>query len=452
MVSRSARRLAAGSIAIVCLCTTVAANARELFADPFTYESVVRSLRAGDELALDSGVYSEGLSLHGMQGTPEQPIRIRGARAAVPTVFVGRTGRSTVSLSNTAHIHISDIIIDGRNLDADGVKAEPGKQCASVHHIVLENLLIVGLGLHQQAVGISSLCPAWGWVIRGNIVVGAGTGLYLGQPDGTAPFVGALIERNVIFDTLGYNMQIKHQIRRATEVDMPVDRMRTVIRHNVFSKSRNASQEKDARPNVLLGHFPARGPGSEDVYEVAANLFFCNPTESLLQAEGNVSIVGNLFVNGGGDAISLQPHHDVPKSVTVDANFVTASGRGVSILNGSPLHTQAVSGNRIFSPVPLEGGEQHGNQVGGFPASSMALSEWVQGNAGPSLDPEGVSTLLRSAEALCSSDTHGYAPHLAQHPACLYANVLPGLVRSPARRRSAPSDLHEASACPSSIP
>src|SRR5215218_7644945 len=111
MVSCSARRLAASSIAIGCLCTNAAANARELFANPSTYEAVVRSLRAGDDLALDAGVYSEGLSLHEIRGTSDQPIRIRGARETVATVFVGRTGRSTVSLSNTAHVHISDIII-----------------------------------------------------------------------------------------------------------------------------------------------------------------------------------------------------------------------------------------------------------------------------------------------------------------------------------------------------
>jgi hypothetical protein len=451
MVSRSLLHLVASLIGIGCFCTTAAAQARALSASPSTYEALVQSLRPGDELTLDPGVYGQGLSLHGIRGTADEPIRIRGTRAGTPTVFIGRTGTNTISLSNTAHVQISDIVLDGRNLDADGIKAEGGKQCSSVHHIVLENLLIVGHGLNQQVVAISSLCPAWDWVIRGNVIVGAGTGLYLGQSDGTAPFVGGLIERNLLLDTRGYNMQIKHQTRRPTEVDMPVDQMRTVIRHNVFSKARNASQQKDARPNVLLGHFPAQGAGSEDVYDVAANLFFCNPTESLLQAEGNLSIAGNVFVNGSGDAVSLQPHHDVPKRVTVDSNFITASGRGVSIRNGSPLHSQTAAGNQIFSPLPLEGGEQHGNHVGAFPASSSALSEWLQSNARSSPHPERISTAIRSAQALCSSDTHGYAANLAQHPACLYVKLLAGSVRT-APRRSAPPKLHKASACPSSKP
>jgi hypothetical protein len=446
-------KLLVGTMVVLCFEVVTPANARELFANPSTYAAVVRSLGPGDDLALDSGVYSEGLSLHDIRGTPDQPIRIRGTRAAgKPTVFIGRTGTNTISLSNTAHVQIRDIVLDGRNLEVDAVKADGSKQCSSVHHIVLENLLIVGHGLNQQVVGISSLCPAWGWVIRGNIIVGAGTGLYLGQSDGTAPFVGGLIERNLIVDTRGYNMQIKHQIRRATEVDMPGARMRTVIRHNVFSKARGASQEKDARPNVLLGHFPAQGPGSEDVYDVAANLFFCNPTESLLQAEGNVSIAGNIFVNAGGDAVSLQPHHDVPKSVTVEANFITAVGRGVSIRNGSPLHRQTAAGNHVYSALPLEGGEHKDNRVAAFPASAGALAEWAQSKAALTLaSPEGISTLIHSAVAMCSRETYGYVANLAQHPACRYAKLLASATRT-GGRTSAPPELHTVLVCRSSTP
>ncbi|MBK7696343.1 MAG: hypothetical protein IPI30_19105 [Saprospiraceae bacterium] len=43
------------------------------------------------------------------------------------------------------------------------------------HHVTIEKLNIVNCGVDQQAVGISTKCPAWNWIIRSNIIIGAGT-------------------------------------------------------------------------------------------------------------------------------------------------------------------------------------------------------------------------------------------------------------------------------------
>ena len=68
------------------------------------------------------------------------------------------------------------------------------------------------MGGNQQVVGISTNgAPTWNWTIRGNTIIGAGTGMYLGNSDGANPFVAGVIERNVVRDTIGYNLQIKHQ-------------------------------------------------------------------------------------------------------------------------------------------------------------------------------------------------------------------------------------------------
>ena len=125
------------------------------------------------------------------------------------------------------------------------------------HHITLEDLSIRGYGAGQQIVGISTKCPAWDWVIRNNVIVSAGTGIYLGDSDGSAPFVAGLIEGNLIRDTRGYNLQIKHQGARPDVPGMPSGPSVTVIRRNVFSKAQNAAAGELARPNVLVGHFPA---------------------------------------------------------------------------------------------------------------------------------------------------------------------------------------------------
>ena len=392
---------------------------------------MLRLLQPGDDLALEAGTYDQGLSLHGLQGTPERPIRIHGPTDGPPAVFIGRTGRNTISLSDTAHVQIGSLVLDGRDLEVDAVKAEGGKDCSPVHHIVLQDLLIVGHGVDQQVVGISSKCPAWNWVIRRNVIIEAGTGIYLGNSDGSAPFVGGLIEQNLIIDTRGYNLQIKHQNERPSGIGMPASQARTIVRHNLFTKVHNASSAMLARPNVLLGHFPRQGAGSEDVYEVTNNLFFCNPVESLLQAEGNLSVAGNLFVNPAGDAVSIQPHHDVPRNLRVHRNFIAASGRGVSISDASPLYSQAVADNWLFAPAPLQGGKQHGNRIAPFPAPKAAFIQWLRTERASSPRFEDFAPLVLSANRMCSGQVDGYLPdparsrlQLRSHPVCKLVELL----------------------------
>jgi hypothetical protein len=106
---------------------------------------------------------------------------------------------------------------------------------------------------------------------------------YLGNSDGNAPFVRGLIAHNLIVDTIGYNLQIKHQNARLEIAGMPIEPSVTIIRHNVFSKENGAATGPFARPNVLVGHWPVRGDGSKDTYEIYGNFFYQNPTEALFQ-------------------------------------------------------------------------------------------------------------------------------------------------------------------------
>ena len=181
-------------------------------ASPENYRRLVATLRPGDTLALAPGEYRDGLPLRNLAGEAGRPITIAGPAEGPPATFVGRDGRNTVSIVDSRHLVIRNLVLDGRNLPVDGVKAEGHARWA--HHITLENLVIRGHGNNQQTVAISTKCPAWNWVIRGNTIVGAGTGIYLGNSDGSAPFVAGIIERNLIVDTIGYNLQIKHQLPR----------------------------------------------------------------------------------------------------------------------------------------------------------------------------------------------------------------------------------------------
>jgi hypothetical protein len=299
------------------------------------------------------------------------PITISGPDTGDPALFVGRSGANTVSIVESSHVTVRNLVLDGRGLVVDGVKAEG--HSAWAHHITLENLRIVNHHADQQIVGISAQCPAWGWVIRGNTIIGAGTGMYLGRWDGSGPFVAALIEHNVIIDTIGYNLQIKHQGERPRIKGMPEGKNVTIIRHNVFSKSENSARDKMARPNLLVGHWPPRGPESEDTYAIYGNFFYQNPSEALFQGEGNVAFYSNVLVNTFGDAVNVQPHNAIPRRIDVFHNTVLAAGTGIRVSGGDPAFSQRVVGNAVFAKEPLVGGEQHANRTGSVEGAAEYL-------------------------------------------------------------------------------
>ena len=336
---------------LLCLLTDMTAAA-DYRVDAQNYRDYLRHLQPGDRLLLVSGDYRQGLPLHNLSGRAGQPIVVEAADPAAPPRFIARPHANTVSLVNVRHLVLRHLELDGGNLPVDAVKAEGHSRYAD--HITLESLHIHDHAASQQNVGISTKCPALGWVVRGNRIERVGTGMYFGDSDGSDPFVGGVIEANRIAHTLGYNLQIKHQTTRPAEY---ADRYDTVIRYNVFSKS-DAVAGPQARPNVLLGHVPLRGAGSEDRYLVYGNLFLHNPSEALLQAEGRVAVYDNVFINGSGDAIHIQPHHEVPRDMAIFSNTVLASDTGILVRQGKgAAWRQRVIANVVAASHPVLGGE-----------------------------------------------------------------------------------------------
>jgi hypothetical protein len=198
--------------------------------------------------------------------------------------------------------------------------------------------------------------------------------MYFGNSNGAAPFVAGLIEDNQISDTVGYNLQIKHQLPRPEGLPGAAERHDTIIRRNLFDRAHAGPPGPMARPNVLVGHWPKSGDGMHDRYLIYANRFWQNPGESLFQGEGNLALYNNLFVTDGPDAIRIQPHNDVPREVRVLFNTVVASGNGISVLE--PEHnpyTQLVAGNIVFAARPLQGGTQRQNSVASHAAAEKHL-------------------------------------------------------------------------------
>jgi hypothetical protein len=363
----------------------VHAAGRVMDATPETYRELLPTLVAGDTLRLVPGEYRRGLPLHRLVGTADAPIVIRGPAGADPAVFVARAGANTISILDSAYIHIRDLTLDGRNVPVDAVKAEGHARYA--HHITLENLTIINHGNNQQNVAISTKCPAWGWVIRGNRIHGAGTGMYFGNSDGSAPFYDALIEHNLVTDPLGYAIQIKHQHARPSLDIAPHGRFITIIRHNVLSKANGGSSGPLARPNLLVGHWPLAGEGSVDEYLIYGNFLHENPHEALFQGEGNIAFYNNVLVNRFGPGVHIQPHNDVPRKVRIFNNTVITSGDPivVRVKEGAAPHEQWIMGNATFAPRAAIGGTQFENLAFGKEQAGELLGSVVDGSA--AIDP-----------------------------------------------------------------
>ena len=334
---------------------------RLLEATPADYRQYLTRLQPGDTLRLAPGVYRTGLPLRRLNGSAAAPIVITGPETGDPAVFLGRDGHITISLIDVSHLTLRHLTLDGQGARGHGLVAEGRGRFA--HHITLEHLRISGYNAAQGFNGISTKTPAWNWIIRHNHLSETGTGMYLGDSDGGAPFIAGLIEGNRIENTLGYNLQIKHQIGRPELTGLPTDSQETIIRYNTFDKAIGGAEGGNARPNVLLGHWPLAGPGAEDRYRVYGNLFHQNPTERLFQAEGHVIAHHNLFVNHHGEAVSFQPHNHLPREIHFHLNTVVGRGPAVSLRGGDEGYGQQAVGNLIYSERPPFGVDGADNRL-----------------------------------------------------------------------------------------
>lgn len=341
------------------------------------YLSLLDGLKPGDTLILAPGDYDSvgsppGLPIFGLHGEPGRPITIMGEEGKPRPVLLGRATHNTVRLDDASYVVVRHIEINGRDLGGDGVNGQ-----GVTHDITLEDLYIHGVGADRQIVGISTKHTAWNWKIRRCIIKGAGTGMYLGDSDGSAPFVAGVIENNLIKDTIGYNIEIKHQNPRPSLTGMPTGSSSTIIRHNVFTKSSNSDTGSGARPNLLVGHFPLSGAGLNDVYEIYGNFFYQNPTEALFQGEGNIAFHHNLLVNDYGSAVAIQPHNDLPKMIRVFSNTVVAAGVGIQVKGGASGYTQKTIGNAVFAGTPIQASDQSANVTDTYARAGVYLKSPV---------------------------------------------------------------------------
>ena len=319
------------------------------------YRSLVGQLAPGDTLYLPPGVYMDQLNLSGVNGTSSAWIVITGpASGPAATITTQSTCCNTVQLGGTSYLAIRNLTIDSAGLDAiDGINAKGNP----THDILIENCTLIGQDNSQATIGISTKSPAWRWTIRANRIVQAGTGIYLGNSDGTQPFIAGIIEGNLFLNTIGYNMEIKNQLAYGTlswASAIPPGPNRTIIRNNVFIKEKNdwaAGQVVAVRPNLLVDPFPDSGTGSTDLYEIYGNFFYKNPNEALFQGTGRMTVHDNVFVaSGAGQTAMVFTDHNGPLKLTHVYNntLYSTAGAGIHYVN-SPREEGIVRGNLIVT-------------------------------------------------------------------------------------------------------
>jgi hypothetical protein len=346
------------------------ATANFIPATPANYTSFLSNLKAGDTLFLAAGNYMNRLNLNNKSGTAANPIVIMGS--GTTTLFLANACCNTVDMTNVAYIVLRDFKIDGQHINyVDGIKAGGGGNTFA-HHITIENITIVNNGGNidgdNQTVGISTKCAAWNWTIRGCTILAAGTGIYLGNSDGTSPFVSGLIENNLVINTRGYNMQIKAQNDNVRQIfpETSNDSQTTIIRYNVWSKDTGSTPiglGDGSRPCLLMDNFPSTSYGSHDHYEVYGNFFYNNPTEALMQVTGNTTAYSNVFVNhvapAGYEAVVITNHNGFnPREMNMFHNtvFTNSSEGGIGIYGANSNYQQYCYANAVFSNgTPLIG-------------------------------------------------------------------------------------------------
>ena len=339
--------------AVLVLFPTRIALATDFQANPSNYVSMLSVLQPGDTLHLDPGSYTNQLNLTNLNGSPNGWITIAGPSGGSPAVFLGNACCNTIEIRNSSYVTVRAITSDAQHIPGVfGVSANGGTSNL-VHDIEIDGCTFLNHDGSQQTDGISTKTPTWGWIIHNNVMIQPGTGLYLGNSDGSSPFVAGMIENNLVKNPIGYCMEIKYQAAWPTAFGLPIAPSSTIIRNNVFIKGDGPSPDGD-RPNLLVGGFPSTGPGSLNRYEIYGNFFDHNPRESLLQVSGRVTIHDNVFVDTAVNAIVARDH-DLPLlQAYIYNNTIYAAATGIGFGNAAP-QGDAVVGNVIFSANPISG-------------------------------------------------------------------------------------------------
>ncbi|HEY3821862.1 MAG TPA: hypothetical protein VGL81_32070 [Polyangiaceae bacterium] len=364
------RALVAVPLAASLLLPTRLARAADVNADPSNYTSLLPTLKPGDTLHLAAGTYaptgSTPLPLSNLDGTASAWITVTGPATNPPTAIFQASPDgccNVVEITNSSYLALENVYVDGMHVSgAFGISAGGGA-ANLVHDIRVEGCTLVGMDndgdpadLGQQDDGISTKTPTWNWTIRNNTITGAGTGMYLGNSDGSDPFIAGVIEGNLVDRPTGYCIEIKQQNPWPSVPGIPTQPTATILSNNVFVKADHAATTSGPRPQVLVDGFPTTGPGAQNHYELYGNLFVHDDEDYLLQATGRVHVHDNIFVDDSMHGAVNFTDHDGYSVIDAIAynNTIYSVGTGIAFSN-APSGVGFAVGNAVFAATAFSG-------------------------------------------------------------------------------------------------
>ncbi len=268
-----------------------------------------------------------------------------------------------VEISNSSYVAIECLYLDGMHVAGSfGISAK-GETSNLVHDIRIESCTLVNMDndgdpddMGQQDDGISTKTPTWGWIIRHNKILGAGTGMYLGNSDGSDPFIAGVIDDNLVDKPTGYCIEIKQQNPWPTVAGIPTQPTATILSNNVFIKADHAATTSGGRPQVLVDGFPTTGPGAQNHYELFGNLFVHDDEDYLVQATGRVHVHDNIFVDDTMYGAVDFTDHDGYTVIDAIAYNNTIYGVGTGIaFSSAPSGVGFAVGNAVFATTAFSG-------------------------------------------------------------------------------------------------
>lgn len=322
-------------------------------------EELVRAandLRAGDELVLHGGIYSQacGRRIRGIRGTPERPVVIRAAAGETPILTHPRDGRGRYALNNLEIEGVSHVIIRGLTLrgGASGIRF-----LGVNDHVTLEDNEI--LETENNAIAMNS-GDSDSFVIRRNHIhhtgllprafgTTEGEGLYVGCHDGSCVASNHLIERNYI-----------HHLRGTSEggndgVEIKRGSYGNVVRDNVIHDTTIGTRF----PCV----FVYGGGPRENIVERNA-LWRCGEAIQVVAD----AIVRNNIAAYSDVGITAAPHQQVPivRRVSIVSNTLYGHRECLSIRWRGARDT-VLANNAVYCPdgraLEAEGLDEPGVQV-----------------------------------------------------------------------------------------
>lgn len=106
-------------------------------------KDALKNITPGTNIVIPPGLYSSGIYLKDVHGTPESPIIISGSDPDNPPVFMGQG--EGLKMSSCSYIKIANLTFQGFTKNGINID-DSGNVDAPTHHIILDNITVLDIG------------------------------------------------------------------------------------------------------------------------------------------------------------------------------------------------------------------------------------------------------------------------------------------------------------------